>query len=133
MLSVLFLMAAAADSPASEPTPEAKAAYERVLRDDELTNDIGSKSEKSLICMAKALRTQDLTAIQTKDQAIKFDATMTEAGKRCGFDAEIQRATASIKSKFPDMSDALAKQAAEAFLGQMMFFASMSEGTGASQ
>jgi hypothetical protein len=72
-----------------------------VIAHKKLTEEIVESAETAIFCMSKS--------VQTNDQRM----TPAEVRKSCAYDAEIDKASASIKSTFPDISDALAKETAE--------------------
>lgn len=89
----------------------------RVLDDGNLMKAIDESAAHPALCMANVLRTEGLTA-----------ALSTDTGKTCGFDSAVEKAAVTIKNRFPDLSDDLAKNTAAKYLGWMMFFASLGDG-----
>ena len=114
---ILLLFAALA----AEPSPGLEKSFERLMADKKLADAIVESAEPSISCMAKT--------VQTNDQGIN----LAEVTRSCAYDAEIDEASRSIKSTFPDISDALAKETAREYLGQLLFWALLSEGTGAAK
>jgi hypothetical protein len=114
---ILLLFAALA----AEPSPGLDGSFERVLAHKKLTDAIVESAELAISCMAKA--------VQTNDQRIN----PAEVRKSCAYDAEVDKATRSIKSTFPDISDAVARETAQEYLAQLVFWALLSEGTGAAK
>jgi len=116
---VLFLLFFAAL--AAEPSPGLDKSFERLMADKKLADAIVESAEPAISCMAKT--------VQTNDQGIN----LAEVSKSCAYDAEIDKASRSIKSAFPDISDGLARETAREYLAQVLFWAFLSEGSGAAK
>lgn len=113
---MLILLLFAALAP--EPSPGLDKSFERLIAHKNLTDAIVESAQPAISCMVKT--------VQTHDQGI----IPAEVRKSCAYDAEIEKASRSIKSTFPDIGDALAKETAGEYLAQLVFWALLSEGTG---
>ena len=101
---------------ATQSSPDLDSLCLRVVDDDSLMKSISESAAQPSICMSHILRTQGLTVALGK-----------EASKRCGFDAEVDKAAVAIKARFPDVSNSLAKTAASKCVGWMLLHASVED------
>jgi hypothetical protein len=79
------------------------------MDDRSLIRGIYESAAQPALCISQVLQSQGLTVALSED-----------ASKKCGFDAEIDKAAVAIKRRFPDISATLAKSAAAKCVGWML-------------
>lgn len=103
----------------AQPSSDLDALCMRVADDSSLMTAIADSAAQPNLCMSQVLRTEGLTI-----------ALGDDASRKCGLDAEIEKAAVAIKGKFPDVSDSLAKNAASKCVGWLLLHSSLKEGKG---
>jgi hypothetical protein len=123
---LLMFLAATTIQPAV--SPELTAAYDKVVQDDKLVDDILNGTQSQIKCVVGELNSTMPTAMAQKDQTISTANAMNEASRKCNFQASIDAAAGKIRVKPPPVNGELLGLVAGALLSQSVFHAYIAGG-----